>query len=72
MEHGFTRMMSNYLSIGIESRIGIGFEKSRTNSALKNKCIYVWESLKKMCCCLQTLKMNQVIDYIARGEQDDQ
>lgn len=59
--------MSNYFSIGLESRVGLGFEKSRTRSAVTNKCVYTWEGLKKMCCCSQTLKINQVIDYVGTG-----
>lgn len=34
------RLMCNYFSIGIESRIGMGFDKKRTGSACCNKTKY--------------------------------
>lgn len=40
--------MSNYFSIGIDARIGYGFDKRRTASRHKNKCFYCWEGFKKM------------------------
>lgn len=43
----FTRKMSNYCSIGIDARIGLGFDKSRSGSRFCNKVIYAWEGLKK-------------------------
>jgi len=62
----YERPMSNYFSIGVESRIGLGFEKSRTNSAFKNKCVYGWEGLKKMCCCSKTLKIKDVVSHVTK------
>lgn len=53
----YKRPMCNYFSVGIESRIGLGFEKKRTNSHITNKCVYGWEGLKKMCCCMTTTKI---------------
>lgn len=40
--------MSNYFSIGIDARIGLGFDKHRTKSQLGNKCVYCWEGMKKL------------------------
>jgi diacylglycerol kinase (ATP) len=40
--------MCNYFSIGIESRIGLGFDKKRTKSQFLNKAVYGWEGLKKI------------------------
>ncbi len=54
--------MSNYMSVGVDARIGLGFDKSRTTSALGNKCVYCWEGFKKM--FLKTLKMNSVIESL--------
>ena len=71
-ENVFSRMMSNYFSIGVESRVGLGFDKSRTSNAIGNKCVYAWEGIKKMCCCSRTLKMNEVIDYVSRVEVDSE
>lgn len=43
----FARKMSNYCSIGIDARIGLGFDKNRSKSRWINKLIYAWEGLKK-------------------------
>lgn len=58
--------MCNYFSIGIESRIGLGFEKSRSDHYIKNKCIYGWEGIKKMCCVAKTAKIKNVVDYVSK------
>jgi diacylglycerol kinase (ATP) len=60
--------MCNYFSIGIESRIGLGFDKKRTASVCCNKFFYFTEGLKKMfgCCCLsKTLKIKDVVSYVS-------
>ena len=46
-----TRSMSNYFSIGEESRAGLGFDKKRTTKICCNKFVYFCEGLKKLCCC---------------------
>ena len=62
----FNRLMCNYFSIGIESRIGLGFEKKRTRKACCNKMQYFNEGLKKMFgCCTKTLKVKQVVEYVS-------
>src|SRR4051812_43368535 len=66
----YKRPMCNYFSIGVESRIGLGFEKSRSNHYIKNKCIYGWEGIKKMCCCSSTAKIKSVIDYVSKNGND--
>ena len=43
----FARRMSNYCSIGIDARIGLGFDKSRSKNRIINKIVYAWEGLKK-------------------------
>lgn len=43
----FRRKMSNYCSIGIDARIGLGFDKNRSKSRWVNKLVYAWEGLKK-------------------------
>jgi diacylglycerol kinase (ATP) len=50
----YQRPMCNYFSIGVESRIGLGFDKRRTGNVCCNKFFYFTEGLKKMfgCCCL--------------------
>ncbi|KAK6591188.1 diacylglycerol kinase [Cryptosporidium xiaoi] len=41
-----TFRMSNYFSVGIESRIGIGFDRNRTKNAFLNKIRYALEGVK--------------------------
>lgn len=55
-EKVFKKKMSNYFSIGVDARIGYGFDKSRTGNRCCNKCVYCWEGFKKM--FLRTLKVN--------------
>ena len=68
----YNRPMCNYFSIGVEARIGLGFEKKRTNRVITNKCVYGWEGLKKMCCCSSTTKIKQVIDYACKIDENGQ
>lgn len=57
--------MCNYFSIGVESRIGLGFDKKRTRNAFCNKTRYFTEGVKKMFgCCTKTLKIKEIIDYV--------
>lgn len=44
-----TKKLSNYFSLGVDARIGYGFDKKRTQSACCNKCVYFCEGIKKMC-----------------------
>ena len=43
----FKKMCCNYFSTGLESRIGMGFERNRTKSQTLNKISYGLEGLKK-------------------------
>lgn len=56
----YQRKLSNYCSIGIDARIGFGFDKNRTKNRMCNKIVYAWEGIKKF--CRPTLKMKSVID----------
>lgn len=42
------KLMSNYFSFGVESQIGIEFDKRRTSSQTLNKGVYLMEGFKKM------------------------
>lgn len=53
------QMLSNYLSIGIDARIGFGFDKSRSNSRWWNKVVYCWEGFKKM--FTSTTRVNDLV-----------
>lgn len=54
--------MSNYFSIGIDARIGLGFDRNRTKTACCNKCVYCWEGFKKF--FLKTQKIGSVLDSL--------
>jgi len=57
--------MSNYFSVGVDARVGVGFDKKRTKKKCCNKCMYFWEGLKKMCCCcVKTKRIKEVIDHM--------
>ena len=69
----YSRYMCNYFSIGVESRVGLGFEKKRTTNAHCNKCVYVCEGLKKLMCCrgrARTLKIKECVDYVSTIDQE--
>lgn len=44
------RKLVNYCSLGIDARIGLGFDKRRTKSRFFNKAVYACEGVKKLCC----------------------
>jgi diacylglycerol kinase (ATP) len=65
INHGtkmITKPMCNYFSLGIESRIGLGFDKKRTTSTSLNKAMYVWEGFKKL--ITRTPRVTEIIDSL--------
>lgn len=62
--------MSNYFSMGIDSRIGLGFDKRRTKSKCCNKCVYGLEGFKKMF-CLRSPKVNQYVTEFFSEETEE-
>ncbi len=48
------------MSVGVDARIGLGFDKHRTKSSFINKIIYCWEGFKKN--FLKTPKMDKVLN----------
>lgn len=63
-----TRLMSNYFSIGLDARIGLGFDKHRTTSKCCNRFFYFWEGLKKMCCCVKTARIPELVKKVVCAE----
>eukprot|EP01017_Pseudomicrothorax_dubius_P040357 TRINITY_DN6303_c0_g1_i3.p1 TRINITY_DN6303_c0_g1~~TRINITY_DN6303_c0_g1_i3.p1 ORF type:complete len:363 (+),score=61.82 TRINITY_DN6303_c0_g1_i3:89-1177(+) len=61
----YHRKMSNYLSIGIDARIGFGFDKKRTRSTICNKCVYGWEGFKKL--FTRTVPINEAVHSVEVG-----
>mmetsp|Transcript_9627 Transcript_9627/g.9583 ORF Transcript_9627/g.9583 Transcript_9627/m.9583 type:complete len:149 (-) Transcript_9627:359-805(-) len=65
----YQRLMTNYFSIGLDARIGLGFDKRRSKKKCFNKCIYVWEGFKKMC-CLRVPKLKTMVNsFIESGDR---
>ncbi|CAD2111877.1 diacylglycerol kinase [Plasmodium vinckei petteri] len=58
--------MANYFSIGIDSRIGRGFERHRKNNAVLNKMVYLVEGFKKSSFKKNT-PINLLIDKMTAG-----
>ena len=50
----YSRLMTNYFSVGLDARIGVGFDKRRTTSKIFNRMIYCWEGFKKIFCLPNT------------------
>lgn len=68
----FKRKLSNYCSIGIDARIGLGFDKSRSKNRIINKIVYAWEGFKKF--IKPSTNMQTVIDrmeYLVEFERVD-
>lgn len=63
------KKMCNYFSIGVESRIGLGFDRKRTKSAFLNKVVYCWEGFKKM--FMKTNNMPIVIDSLEKYDTNE-
>jgi len=55
----YHRRMSNYCSIGLDAKIGLGFDHKRTNNRILNKAVYAWEGFKNF--CLPQKRMKSVI-----------
>lgn len=56
--------MCNYFSIGVESRIGVSFDRYRTSSQFWNKIRYAAEGLKKSF-FKHTLKVNEIVSQMS-------
>lgn len=51
----FSKYMCNYLSFGVDARIGMRYERKRTRKRCCNKCCVFWEGVKRLSnCCFDT------------------
>lgn len=62
----FSRKMANYCSIGIDARIGLGFDRNRTKYRLVNKLVYAWEGIKKF--ARPTMNLHNIIEKMENLE----
>lgn len=72
-EHGddskvFRKLMTNYFSVGLDARIGLGFDKRRTNYKACNKLMYCWEGFKKIC-CLPLPRIAEIVTAFYDGDE---
>lgn len=67
-QNTFHKKMANYFSIGVDARIGFGFDKLRTTSRCCNKCVYCWEGFKKL--FLKTAKVRDAIENVELLDND--
>ena len=65
----FRKVMGNYFSLGVESRVGIGFDRNRTTSQGCNKCVYICEGTKKQ--FTNTIRVDQILDslFVSKSPQ---
>ncbi len=63
------KMFCNYISIGIDSRIGLGFDKNRTKSRICNMFMYACEGFKKA--FINTSKIKQVVKNLEQIPEDE-
>ena len=66
----YIRSFINYISLGYDARVGYNFDKSRTDSRFRNKCIYFIEGLKKIC-CKKTMGVQKFLDTLIVYEDSD-
>jgi len=56
-------------SLGLDARVGYGFDKKKSNNSCFNKLLYCWESVKKLL-CLKTMSLNKYIDVFLSDEKE--
>ena len=66
----YTRTFINYVSLGYDARVGYNFDSKRTSSRNRNKCIYFFEGLKKLC-CQKTFSVQKFIDTFTVYESQE-
>lgn len=65
-KRSFVKLMTNYFSMGTESKIGLGFDKRRTKSRPLNKIMYTVEGLKGL--KRQNHKIGDLLESCKEGE----
>ncbi|CAD8093325.1 unnamed protein product [Paramecium primaurelia] len=64
------KKMSNYFSIGVDARIGYGFDKNRTTNRHINKICYCLQGIQKM--FLKNPRVNQVVQFVEHFNHKEQ
>lgn len=65
-----TKQMSNYVSLGVDARIGLGFDENRSKNATKNKCVYFCEGIKQ--CFVRNPKVKYAVESLEQLHLLDQ
>lgn len=55
--------------MGVDARVGLGFDKKRTKSQLCNKIVYACEGMKKL--FIRTPKIKEVVSSLEQMRKDD-
>jgi len=59
--------MINYFSVGLDGRMGFGFDKHRTNSRMCNLGVYIYEAFKKTLPCNPQQRITQFVGRLYAG-----
>lgn len=61
----YQRFMINYFGMGMDAKIGTGFEKKRTSVRCCNKVVYAYEGFKRIfCCCCKPETISKQLEYL--------
>jgi diacylglycerol kinase (ATP) len=78
-----SKYVCNYFSVGLDARVGVGFDKLRAKSQAINKGVYGWEGAKKLLFkkkgvignvvdSLEELHFDSMLDRAAKGHKSDE
>ncbi|KRX04589.1 ATP-NAD kinase-like domain [Pseudocohnilembus persalinus] len=65
----FQKIMCNYMSFGVDARIGLSFDRKRTTTRCVNQLVYAWEGIKQM--CIKTPSASHTIHSLEEIVQQD-
>jgi len=63
--------MLMYFSVGADAQVGLGFDRFRTGSRLCNRCVYIFEGLKKELPCRTKHRVSDVVYGLYNGTTFD-
>ena len=66
----FKKTFINYFSLGYDAKVGSVFEQKRSSNRYINKIIYGWEATKRYLFCKKNVKINKVLDFYIRKNDE--